>query len=248
MIVTPPKPSLPPVRWAAGQISRFAAPAMVLLVLAACTTSRGGNISYGVQDFGRPDAPSDSALGADYRIAPLDTLKVDVFQVEDLSGEYQVDLTGHIALPLIGNVEAIDKTPAELQELLREKLAAAYLKNPDVTVGVAEAGGSMLTVEGAVRDPGVFPVHGKTTLIQAVAMAKGLNETGNPKRVAIFRQIDGTRMAAAFDLTTIRSGEERDPLVYRGDIIVVDGSKARRNFLDIVRSMPILAVFAPVAY
>lgn len=233
---------------AAGPGLRSAASVAVLLVLAACSASRGGMLPYGVQDFGRPDAPSDSALGADYRIAPLDTLKVDVFQVKDLSGEYQVDLTGNIALPLIGNISAIDRTPAELQELIRDRLASSYLRNPDVTVGIIEAGGSMLTVEGAVRDPGVFPVHGKTTLIQAIAMAKGLNETGNDKRVAIFRQIDGTRMGAAFDLTTIRSGEEQDPLVYRGDIIVVDGSKARRNFLDIVRSMPILAVFAPVAY
>ncbi|MEZ5737891.1 MAG: polysaccharide biosynthesis/export family protein [Novosphingobium sp.] len=221
---------------------------LAALTLSACAATRGGSLPYGVQEFGQPDAPSDTALEADYRIAPLDKLAINIFQVDDLSGEYQVDLTGHIAMPLLGNVPAVDQTPAALQQQLQRRLTATYLKNPSVTVGVVEAGGSKVTVEGAVRYPGVFPLYGRTTLIQAIAMARGLNETANAKRVAIFRQIDGQRMGAAFDLTTIRAGEEADPPVYRGDIVVVDGSKAKQSFLDVVRSMPILSVFAPVAY
>ncbi len=231
-----------------GWTARFVLSGLMALCLSACASSRGGDIPYGVRDFGKPDAPSDTALGADYRIAPLDKLAINVFQVADLSGEYQVDLTGHISLPLLGSVRAIDQTPETLQALLEARLAATYLKHPAVTVGVIEAGGSKVTVEGAVREPGVFPLYGKTTLIQAIAMARGPNDTANVKRVAIFRQIDGQRMAAAFDLTTIRSGKEEDPLVYRGDIVIVDGSKAKENFFNIVRSMPILSVFAPVAY
>lgn len=226
----------------------WSALAIAVLALSACSMTRGKDIAYGVKDFGEPDAPSDSALGADYRIAPLDKLSINVFQVEDLSGEYEVDLTGDIAMPLLGSVRAIDLTPEQLQTYLEKRLAATYLKHPRVAVGIVEAAGSKVTVEGAVRGPGVFPLYGRTTLVQAIAMARGLDETANAKRVAIFRRIDGQRMAAAFDLTTIRSGKEDDPLVYRGDIIVVDGSKARKNFLDVVRSMPILSVFAPIAY
>ena len=76
---------------------------------------------------------------------------------------------------------------------------------------------------------------GPTTLIQAIASAGGVSENGNPRRVAIFRQIGGQRQAAAFDLTSIRRGEAPDPQVYAGDIIVVDGSAtkaAQRQILN----------------
>lgn len=220
---------------------------LLLLVLSGCTSSRGGGIPYAVEDFGVPDAPSLTALEEDYRIAPLDKLSVNVFQVAELTGQYQVDLTGNIALPLIGNVRAVDLSAVELEARLREVLAQKYLKNPTVAVGILEAGGSRITLEGSVKQPGLYPVFGKTSLIQAIAMAKGLDELANPKRVAIFRQIEGQRMAAAFDLTAIRAGKEPDPQIYRGDIIVVDGSKGRRAFMDILRAMPILSVFSPVA-
>lgn len=222
---------------------------LVCFGLSACVGgSRGGTIPYNVQDFREPDAPSKTALISNYRIGPLDKLTINVFRVEDLSGEYQVGLLGNVAMPLIGNVRAVDLTPSELQAELEGKLAQTYLKSPKVAVAILEATGSMLTVEGAVRNPGVFPAYGNTTLIQAIALAKGLDDTANPKRVAIFRQVDGQRMAAAFDLATIRGGIDPDPPVYRGDIIVVEGSNTRKSFLDIVRAVPIFGVFAPMTY
>lgn len=221
---------------------------MMFVSLSACTSSRGGTIPYGVADFGQPDAPSAAILETDYRIAPLDKLAVNVFQVKELSGEYQVDLTGHIAMPLIGSVRAVDQTTGELQGLLTQKLSAKYLKDPDVTVGISEAGGSKITVEGEVRKSGLLTVYGKTSLLQAIALAGGLQDTANEKRIAIFRQIDGQRMAAAFDLTTIRGGLEPDPEVFRGDIIVVDGSKAKKAMRDVVGALPIAGLFRPLGY
>jgi polysaccharide export outer membrane protein len=218
----------------------------LLLALAACTTTRGGSIPYDVQNFGPPDTRTVETLGDDYRIAPLDTLAIKVFQVPDLSGEYQVDLTGNIAMPLIGNVKAVNLTTDEMQASLKEKLSLSYLKNPDVTVGIAKATGSNITVDGSVNNPGVFPIAGKTSLIQAIAMARGLDDTANQHRVAIFRQIDGKRMAAAFDLQTIRNGKAEDPPIYRGDIIIVDGSSAKKAYKDVLRSIPLLAIFGPL--
>lgn len=222
--------------------------AVILLGLAGCTSSRGGSIPYGVQDFGQPDAPSLTAIEADYRIAPLDKLSIDVFQVKEFTGTYQVDLVGNIALPLIGNVRAVDLTASQLEEQLKAKLSERYLQNPSVAVGIMEAGGSRITLEGSVKQPGLYPVYGRTTLLQAIAMGKGLEDLANPKRVAIFRQIEGRRMAAAFDLTTIRRGEEPDPQIYRGDIIVVDGSKSRQAWMDTIRSIPLLSIFSPVPF
>lgn len=83
------------------------------------------------------------------------------------------------------------------------------------------------------------------TLMQAVAQAGGLDENANPRRVAIFRQIDGQRQAAAFDLTAIRRGEATDPRVYPGDIIIVDGSRTKEIQRQIMNSLPIFSIFKP---
>jgi polysaccharide export outer membrane protein len=79
------------------------------------------------------------------------------------------------------------------------------------------------------------------------AMAKGTDDLANPHRVAIFRQIKGQRMAAAFDLVSIRRGAAEDPRVFSGDIIVVDGSSIRAIQREIFSAIPLLNVFNPLA-
>ena len=229
-----------PVRFALVALA-----ASLLFALSGCASTRGGDIPYDVSGFGAPDPITTMTLDEDYKIAPLDTLTVKVFQVPDLSGDYQVDLIGNIAMPLIGNVKAVNLTTAELQNSLEQKLSVNYLKNPNVTVGIAKSAGSAITVDGSVNQPGVFPVMGKLSLIQAIAMARGPDDTANEKRIAIFRTIDGKRMAAAFDLDAIRKGKEPDPPVYRGDIIIVDGSSAKKTYRDVLRSTPLMSAFTP---
>ena len=214
-------------------------------LLAACADKRGGPIPYNVESFGVPDAPKVVPLEQNYRIAPLDTLNVRVFKMTDLTGDYEVDLTGKISMPLIGEVSAIDLTTAELDQRLTAKLGEKYLENPDVSVGIKSSTRSSVTVDGSVTKSGTFPVHGPTSLIQAIAAAGGTSENANPRRVAIFRQIGGQRQAAAFDLTSIRRGEAPDPQVYAGDIIVVDGSSTKAAQRQILNSLPILSIFRP---
>jgi len=213
--------------------------------LGACAGSRGGNIPYDVQEFGAPDSPAVAALEPGYKIAPLDTLRVSVFQVADLSGEFEVDLAGYIGLPLLGSVRAVGMTTDELDAEVTKLLSAKYLRSPDVNVGIKSSSTRVITVDGAVASPGVFPVNSKITLLQVVAMAKGTTADANPRRVAIFRQIEGQRMAAAFDLTDIRRGAAEDPRVYSGDIVVVDGSKVRAVQREILTALPILGMFRP---
>lgn len=216
------------------------------VVLTGCAGKRSDYVSYERTGFGAPDAPLPTSIANDYRIAPLDKLTINVFQVEQLSGDYQVDLTGKIAMPLVGTVDAADMTTAELQDHLASVLSENYLRNPDVTVGILEATGSSITLEGSINKPGIYPTFGNITLVQAIAMAGGLDDNANPRTVVIFRQIDGQRMAAGFDLTSIRQGEESDPEVYRGDIIVVDGSQLRENWRTLIQSIPLLTLFGPI--
>lgn len=231
-------------------VQLFSAATIVLLILGAFIlsgcASRGGVIPYDVADFGEPDPTSQTALRAGYTIAPLDKLSVQVFQVAELSGTYEVDLTGRITMPFIGSIRAVDLTADQLAQELKIRFSQGYLKNPEIGIGVSESRGSVLTVEGSVKAPGVYPVIGRTTLLQAIARSGGVDEFGNPKRVAIFRQVSGQRMAAAFDVTSIRSGEAPDPEVFRGDIIVVDGNNVRRAWRDTIQSFPIFQIFSPL--
>jgi polysaccharide export outer membrane protein len=217
----------------------------LLLLLTACQGSRGGPIGYEPEGFTAPDTPAVVPLDQDYKIAPLDTLKISVFQVADLTGEYEVDLTGHVALPLLGNVMAASLTTAELDRRLTDKLGERYLQNPDVSVGITKSSSRVVTVDGSVRQPGMFQIAGNTTLMQAVAMARGTDENANPRRIAVFRTIGGQRMAAAFDLVSIRRGQMEDPKIFPGDIVVVDGSSIKRIQREILQALPIFSIFRP---
>lgn len=214
-------------------------------LLAGCADSRGGPIPY-TPTMAAPDAPSLKALESNYKIAPMDKLAVKVFRSDDITGDYDVDLAGHISLPLIGEVEAANLTTAELDERLTEKLGEKYLEHPDVSVSIKQSAGRLITIDGAVKESGSFPVAGNLSLLQAIALAKGPSEDANPRRVAIFRTINGKRQAAAFDLVAIRRGEAQDPPVYAGDIVVIDGSSAKALQKKLLQSIPLLAIFGPI--
>jgi polysaccharide export outer membrane protein len=216
-----------------------------MICLAGCADTRGGPIAY-KDNFAAPDAPSLQTLEANYKIAPMDKLAIKVFKQEDLTGDYDVDLAGHISLPLIGEVEAANLTTAQLDQRLTEKLGEKYLEHPDVSVSIKQSAGRLVTIDGAVKDSGSFPLAGNLTLLQAIALAHGPSEDANPHRVAVFRTIQGKRQAAAFDLVSIRRGEAQDPPVYPGDIIVVDGSSVKSMYKHILQSIPLLAIFGPL--
>jgi polysaccharide export outer membrane protein len=214
-------------------------------LVSGCADTRGGSIPYD-KALAAPDEQKFQTLENNYKIAPMDKLAVKVFKMDDLSGDYDVDLAGNISLPLIGQVKAANLTTAELDQQLTQKLGEKYLEHPDVSVAIKASTAHVVTVDGAVKDGGQFPVGGPITLIQAVAMAKGTTEDSNPRRVAVFRTIGGQRQAAAFDLTSIRRGEMADPQIYPGDIIVVDGSSVKATEKQIFQSIPLLAIFGPL--
>jgi polysaccharide biosynthesis/export protein len=225
--------------------SLFAAAAMgAAFLIAACADTRGGSIPYD-RPLAVPDEPKIEALDSNYKIAPLDKLTIKVFKADDLSGDYDVDLAGHISLPLVGEVDAVNLTTAQLDDKLTQLLGQKYYEHPDVSVAIKESTAHVVTVDGAVKESGQFPVAGSMTLVQAVALAKGTSDDANARRVAIFRMIGGQRQAAAFDLTAIRRGEARDPTIYPGDIVVVDGSKIKAIQKQLFQSWPLISIFKP---
>ena len=224
---------------------RFAPLLIMAALMVGCTDKRGGPIPYEPAGFSAPDAPSAMTLDNNYKIAPMDTLSVKVFRMNDLTGDYEVDLAGKISMPLIGEVRAVDLTTAELDNELTRRLGDKYLENPDVSVGIKSSTSRVVTVDGAVHRSGAYPALGPITLMQAVALAGGTTEDANTRRIAVFRQIGGKRQAAAFDLTSIRRVEMEDPRVYAGDIVVVDGSSVKSTTKQILNSLPLLNIFRP---
>ena len=220
-------------------------PLIGLLMLAACADTRGGSIPYD-KPLAAPDEVTFQTLESNYKIAPMDKLSIKVFKMEDLTGDYDVDLAGNISLPLIGQLKAANLTTEQLDDQLTSKLGEKYLEHPDVSVAIKSSTAHVVTVDGAVKDGGSFPVGGPTSLIRAIAMAKGTTEDANARRVAVFRTVGGQRQAAAFDLTSIRRGEAPDPAIYPGDIIVVDGSGVKAAQKQILQSIPLLAIFGPL--
>jgi polysaccharide export outer membrane protein len=164
-------------------------------------------------------------------------LDITVFKVPDLSKTVQVSETGAINLPLVGEVRAEGKTTQELERDLTAKLGATYLQNPQVTVLVKENNSQRVTIQGAVEKPGVYPVKGRTTLLELVAMAGGLKSL-------VLRQQDGKRSAAKFDFGTIQKGKGDDPTMQPGDVVVAGTSAIKAGFNSVLKALPIAGLFA----
>jgi polysaccharide export outer membrane protein len=188
------------------------------------------------QDGGQAAVPGSDQ---EYRIGPLDTLDITVFQVKDLTLEkVQVDAGGRILLPLVGQLTAQGKTTRQLSAEIAARLADHYLQNPQVSVVVDEAVSQKVSVEGAVNQAGVFPMKGRTSLLEAVALARGPSKDANLRRVAIVREVDGAQQASVFDMAAIEKGEAPDPEVLGSDTVVVATSGAKTFWHGFIEAIP----------
>jgi polysaccharide biosynthesis/export protein len=183
---------------------------------------------------------------AAYKIGPLDVLDISVFNAPELARSVQVADTGTVNLPLVGEVQAAGRTAQEMERDLAKKLHAKYMQKPQVTVYVKEYNSQRVTVEGAVKKPGVYPLRGRTTLIQSLAMAEGLDPTSDTSNVVVFRQVKGKRFAAKFDVQQIREGKADDPVIVQGDLIVANASGLKAVWQDVLRVLPVTAAFVPL--
>jgi len=163
-------------------------------------------------------------------------LDVSVFKVAELSKTVQVSDAGTVNLPLVGEMQAGGRTSREVEKELTQKLGAKYLQNPQVTVFVKEYNSQRVK-------PGVFPIQGRLTLLQAIATAQGLDDHSD-STVVIFRQQDGKRTAAHFDVANIRNGSESDPDLKAGDVVVAGKSALKETFGTILKAVPLATVFA----
>jgi polysaccharide export outer membrane protein len=180
-----------------------------------------------------------------YVIGPADVIDVRVAYEPELSADSAtVDTGGEISVPLIGNMRAAGKTAPQLADEIEGRLMQ-YVRRPKVSVNIREYSRQNVTVEGDVEEPGVYPVQGTSSLLQAVARAQGPTKTAKLNEVIVFRTVNGQRMGAIFDLRRVRYGYDPDPLILGGDVVVVGYSEVKGAFRDFLGAAPVLAVFRP---
>ncbi len=171
--------------------------------------------------------PADPGPERAYRIGPYDLLKIDVFQVQELSRQERVNDEGNVTLPLLGTVRVAGLTPREAEQSIAAKLGEEYLQDPQVNIFVSEYASQKVTVTGLVKKPGVFPVAGRTTLMQAIALAGGLDDVAKKEEIVIFRkQPSGSVSAYVVNMASVEEGKLTDPVIVADDRIVVPKSGA----------------------
>ena len=236
------------MRWSRLPALGACLPALALLGACGGPPPLRGSAAVTVTDLNSLPAPSAADQiggGRPYLVGPLDKLSVDVYGVEAISREVQVDASGRIALPLAGTIEVLGTTPPRIATLIADRLRT-YVRDPQVTVSIRESVSQTVTIDGEVEKPGVYPVIGDMTLMRAIATAEGESTLADSRHVAVFRSVGGRRMAAVYDLRAIRRGAYADPNIYANDTVVVGQSATQRMLQYAIPLGP--ALVTPLIY
>lgn len=160
----------------------------------------------------------------DYLINAGDVLEVSVWNEKDLTREVLVRPDGFISLPLAGHIAAGGQTVSQVEAALVKALGN-YLKDvPTVTVSLRQSNGFKIYVLGKVNRPGEYPVTQPTDVMQALALAGGLNAFAAENSINVLhRDASGRQTSTAFRYGDVKNGEALDVnrLLQSGDIVVV---------------------------
>lgn len=227
----------------------FIAATILLVLLAGCakpTKFDPAQISAAKlsDNLAVPNSADRLATAREYRLGPTDKLSVQVFGVQELDRTVQVDASGAVTLPLIGEISAVGETTTGLARKIAASYAERYLQNPQVSVSLTEAVSQQVLVDGAVTNPGQYQVSGSSTLMAAIANARGVTDTAKLDQILLFRTTNGERMVARFNLADIRGGRAVDPPVFADDAIIVGSGVGRLGLRDLLLLTPVIGTFA----
>jgi polysaccharide export outer membrane protein len=186
-------------------LSRWGCAALLALLAAAAVAAAAGV----------PDAP--------YTVKPGDTLLISVWREPELQQKVLVEPDGTFSFPLCGQIDAREKTVAQLQQLIGARLAH-YITDPVVTVSLQKIAGNRIYVIGQVNKPGAFVVNPRVDVIQAIAMAGGTTPFASLGNIKIIRRTaGGTQQALPFDYNDVVHGNDlsQNITLEAGDVVVV---------------------------
>ncbi|MEL7199659.1 MAG: polysaccharide biosynthesis/export family protein [Pseudomonadota bacterium] len=222
------------------------------VVIAACALS--GCASTPDPVIGSASSQPNAELGQEkfsvarstvYLLRPSDKITVNVFREPDFSLEnVQIGVEGNVSLPLLGSIPAAGMTAQQLEENVTERLANSGLRSPLVNVNITEYASHLVTVEGAVRQPGVYEFVPGARLSSAVAQARGPERTAKIDQVAVFREGNEGIYVAKFDYGRMREGTMLDPVLEPGDRVVMGTDGLSVFWQDFLRAIPAFGIFA----
>jgi polysaccharide export outer membrane protein len=200
-------------------VGRVATAFLVFATLVGCAPNRAEQFQKTAEDF------NPTAEGA-YRIGIDDRVQVSVWRNPDLSVTVPVRPDGMISIPLIGDVQAGGRTPAQVADTIRQKLSS-YIRDPSVAVILTELRSheflSRVRVTGAVRNPRSLPFRQGMTVLDAVLEAGGVNEFASPNRAKLYRKANANTDVLDLELGDILSKGKMatNVLLIPGDVITV---------------------------
>lgn len=208
-----------------GTANTGASPAEVLSLQSntTATISSDGRLQL-VQTL---PAPAGTSNGAEQLLSANDILIVNFYQVPTLNSTVQVDSMGRVSLPLIGVITVNGKSIRQVEQELIRLYGSAYLQSPNISVFLKESARQRVTVDGEVERPGLHPVAAQSTLLDAIALAGGLRNIADQRKVFVFREVGNSKLVANYNVEDIRSGLLQNPRIYGGDVIMVFTSRSR---------------------
>jgi polysaccharide export outer membrane protein len=221
----------------ANKFRKICLASFVLLLLPAApalarVTSSADGSQAGKTPLAIAQASADAAVGAktasvsvgnDYKIGVDDVLSVNVWHEPDLSRNCTVRPDGKISLPLVGEVQAAGRTPTALEAELSSSLAK-FVKDPELTVMVAEIRSRRINVIGEVVHPGTFMFSQQMGVLDALAQAGGLKEFAKKNKIYVLRETSaGKRVRLGYDYRAVLKGarDVQDILLQVNDTVVV---------------------------
>jgi polysaccharide export outer membrane protein len=170
-----------------------------------------------------PDVPAKTDAPPGYVIGPDDVLSIVFWRDKDMSTDVVVRPDGKISLPLVNDIQAGGLTPGQLGEAVNAA-ARRYVEEPSVTVVVKQINSRKLFITGQVEKPGPYPMAGRTTVLQLIAMAGGLREFTDGRRILIMRaDKNGVYSSFVFNYRQVTAGKNlaQNIELQPGDTVVV---------------------------
>jgi polysaccharide export outer membrane protein len=216
------------LRWASGALL------LGLLASAAPAAAQAQPPAGAAQPPTRPaqpaprpvQAPATATTGiptpTDYVIGPDDVLGIVFWRDADMTGDVTVRPDGVITLPLVRDIKAAGLKPDELRERI-QKAAAQFIADPNVTVVIRQINSRNVFITGEVARPGPYPMTGQMTVLQLIAVAGGLNEYANGKKIMIMRPDGGQTKTFKFNYRDSIDGKnlQQNILLKPGDTVLV---------------------------
>jgi polysaccharide export outer membrane protein len=196
------------------------APVWISALLAALIVSGCTSLPFASKP--RPTPPPQPASDQGYGLQPGDVIRVSVWREEALDQGVLVRPDGAISFPLAGDITVEGETVEEVTSAIADKLSE-FIPNPVVTVSLHENLGNRIYVTGRVNQPGVFLLNRPVDIMQALAIAGGLNPFADKDGIRVLRRQGDRQITIPFDYKQVRKGLElqQNILLQPGDTLIV---------------------------